>query len=48
MIDKTIHKFIRERAEYLCGYCHSPEEAGAALFEIDHIIPQSLGGSELL
>jgi hypothetical protein len=46
MIDKTIRKLIRERAKYLCEYCHSPEEASAALFEIDHIIPQSLGGSD--
>jgi 5-methylcytosine-specific restriction endonuclease McrA len=46
MIDKNIRQFIRERAKYLCEYCHSPEEASAALFEIDHILPQSLGGSD--
>jgi hypothetical protein len=48
MIDKNIRQLIRERAKYLCEYCHSPEEASAALFEIDHIIPQSLGGFDAL
>jgi hypothetical protein len=43
MIDRTVRNLIRERAKYLCEYCHSPEEASAALFEIDHIVPQSLG-----
>lgn len=33
MIDKNIRQLIRERAKYLCEYCHSPEEASAALFE---------------
>jgi hypothetical protein len=48
MIDKNIRQLIRERAKYLCEYCHSPEEASAALFEIDHIILQSLGGFDAL
>ncbi|PZV08039.1 MAG: HNH endonuclease [Leptolyngbya sp.] len=37
---------IRERASYLCEYCHSPERLSANRFTIDHIIPQSLGGSD--
>ena len=37
---------IRERAGYLCEYCHSPERLSANRFTIDHIIPQSLGGSD--
>jgi len=48
MIDKNIRQLIRERAKYLCEYFHSPEEASAALFEIDHIITQSLGGFDAL
>ena len=39
-------KLVRERAKFLCEYCHSSEEASAALFSIDHIIPQFLGGSD--
>ncbi|MBD2580165.1 HNH endonuclease [Oscillatoria sp. FACHB-1406] len=37
---------IRQRAAFLCEYCHSSEEASASLFTIDHLIPQSLGGAD--
>ena len=46
-VNDATRKLIRERAKYLCEYCHSSEEASAALFAIDHITPQSLGGSEV-
>ena len=45
-VNDATRKLIRERAKYLCEYCHSSEEASAALFAIDHITPQSLGGSD--
>lgn len=45
-VNETTRKLVRERANYLCEYCHSSEEASAALFAIDHIVPQSLGGSD--
>jgi HNH endonuclease len=35
---------IRQRANFLCEYCHSSEEASTSLFTLDHLIPQSLGG----
>lgn len=41
-------ELIRKRANYLCEYCHSPEKISATRFTIDHIIPQSLGGSDAL
>jgi hypothetical protein len=41
-------QFVRQRANYLCEYCHSSEEASAALFAIDHILPRSLNGSDEL
>lgn len=44
-ISNTTKKLVRKRAKYLCEYCHSSEEAGAALFEIDHITPQSFPNS---
>jgi 5-methylcytosine-specific restriction endonuclease McrA len=44
-INNTTRKLVRKRAKYLCEYCHSSEEAGAALFEIDHITPQSFPNS---
>jgi hypothetical protein len=45
-VNDATRKLVRERAKYLCEYCHSSEEASAALFAIDHITPQSLGGSD--
>lgn len=44
-VNDATRKFVRVRAKYLCEYCDSNEEASAALFAIDHIIPQSLPGS---
>ena len=37
IIPKGIRQQVRERANYLCEYCHSSEEASAARLEIDHI-----------
>jgi HNH endonuclease len=37
---------IRQRANFLCEYCHSSEEASTALFTLDHLYPQSLGGTD--
>ncbi|MFE4105996.1 HNH endonuclease [Almyronema epifaneia] len=45
-ISKEIRIQVRERAKYLCEYCHSSEEASAARFEIDHIQPRSRGGAD--
>jgi hypothetical protein len=47
-ISKEIRQQVRQRANYLCEYCYSSEEASAARFEIDHIQPRSLGGSDAL
>jgi 5-methylcytosine-specific restriction endonuclease McrA len=44
-VNDETRKLVRKRAKFLCEYCHSLEEASAALFAIDHIIPQSLPGS---
>ncbi|MEM6500649.1 MAG: HNH endonuclease [Cyanobacteria bacterium P01_C01_bin.89] len=45
-ISPEIRQLVRDRAKYLCEYCHSLEEASAARFEIDHIQPRSRGGSD--
>ncbi|MEJ6486774.1 HNH endonuclease [Nostoc punctiforme UO1] len=45
-VNDATKKLVRQRAKFLCEYCHSSEEASAALFSIDHIIPQSLKGSD--
>ena len=45
-ISNEVRQAIRIRAKYLCEYCHSPERLSANRFTVDHIIPQSLGGSD--
>lgn len=44
-ISEAKRQAIRERAEFLCEYCHSSERLSASRFTIDHVIPVSLGGS---
>jgi 5-methylcytosine-specific restriction endonuclease McrA len=45
-ISETTKQSVRERAKYLCEYCHSLELLSANRFTIDHIVPRSLGGSD--
>ncbi|MBA3920900.1 MAG: HNH endonuclease [Nostocaceae cyanobacterium] len=45
-ISNTTRQAVRERANYLCEYCHSPERLSANRFTVDHIIPRSLEGSD--
>jgi hypothetical protein len=46
-ISPANRQLIRQRANFLCEYCHSSEEASASLFTFDHLIPQSLGGADV-
>ncbi|MDM9380564.1 HNH endonuclease [Chlorogloeopsis sp. ULAP01] len=39
MVSNSTRKLVRQRARFLCEYCHSPEY-------LSHIQPQSLGGSD--
>ncbi|MEH1768194.1 MAG: HNH endonuclease signature motif containing protein [Nostoc sp.] len=45
-VKDATRQFVRERAKYLCEYCHSPERSSSDRFTIDHLVPQSLGGSD--
>jgi HNH endonuclease len=45
-INDAIKKTVREREEYLCEYCHSPERLSANRFTVNHVIPRSLEGSD--
>jgi 5-methylcytosine-specific restriction endonuclease McrA len=47
-INEAVKQSVRERANYLCEYCHSLELLSANRFTIDHIVPRSLGGSDEL
>jgi hypothetical protein len=40
-----LHPIIAERALYRCEYCHAPELASNLEWEVEHIEPQSQGGS---
>jgi hypothetical protein len=39
---------VRKRAHYLCEYCHSSERLSPSRFTMEHIVPQSLDGSDSL
>ena len=39
---------VHQRAQFLCEYCHSSEEASTSQFTIDHLQPRSLGGLDEL
>ncbi len=47
-INKVVRQLVRERANSLCEYCHSPEWSSADLFTLEHLLPQSKGGSDEL
>ncbi|MEB3340943.1 HNH endonuclease signature motif containing protein [Okeania sp.] len=45
--EKTIEK-VRQRANYLCEYCHASEKWQYVKFTVDHIIPLNKAGSNLI
>lgn len=46
-VPTAVHQAVRERANGRCEYCHSPEWACAARFTLDHLLPRSLGGTDV-
>lgn len=45
-IPETIQQQVRDRASYLCEYCHASEQWQYVKFTVDHILPISLGGTD--
>jgi len=45
-INSLTRQLVRQRANYLCEYCHSSEEGSTTRFTIDHGQPRSLAGSD--
>jgi HNH endonuclease len=45
-IPKALFQLVRQRAQFRCEYCHYPELLSSAPLSIDHLQPQSLGGSD--
>jgi 5-methylcytosine-specific restriction endonuclease McrA len=43
-VPASLRERVAAQARYRCGYCLTPEAVVGTPMEIDHIIPQSLGG----
>lgn len=43
-IPKALRERVEEQAQHRCGYCLSQEEVIGAPMEIDHLLPEALGG----
>lgn len=43
-IPKDLRERVAQQARYRCGYCLSAEAIVGAPMEIDHLVPQALGG----
>lgn len=41
-IPAAVQQRIRERANYLCEYCHTSEHFQAVRFTIDHVLPKAV------
>ncbi len=47
-MDESLARKVRERAGYICEYCHVPQSYRLLPFEIDHIIAVQHGGKTIL
>lgn len=41
----SLQKQVRQRARFLCEYCHTAEQWQYVPFTVDHVIPLKLGGT---
>jgi hypothetical protein len=44
-IGKSVRRRVAEAAGYRCGYCLTSQAIVGPLLEIDHLLPEALGGS---
>jgi HNH endonuclease len=44
IISESVQAQVRQRAVYLCEYCHASEQWQYVRFTVDHVMPLSLGG----
>jgi 5-methylcytosine-specific restriction endonuclease McrA len=42
-IPKLIQEQVRQRARFLCEYCHASEQWQYVSFTVDHVIPLNQG-----
>jgi HNH endonuclease len=40
----ALRRRVAVQAQHRCGYCLTPEELTGAAMEVEHIIPEALGG----
>jgi hypothetical protein len=45
-VPPATRQVVRERAQRRCEYCHADERWQFVRFTIDHVLPQSVGGSD--
>ncbi|HIE55026.1 MAG TPA: HNH endonuclease [Chromatiaceae bacterium] len=45
-ISNAIRQKVRQRANFLCEYCHTAEQWQYVPFTVDHVIPLSQGGED--
>lgn len=45
-VSASNRRVVRERAQLHCEYCHADERWQFIRFTIDHVLPQSAGGSD--
>jgi HNH endonuclease len=45
-ISESVQVQVRQRARYLCEYCHASEQWQYVRFTVDHVMPLSLGGMD--
>jgi hypothetical protein len=43
-ISRELRQYVAENAKYRCGYCQTQEAVIGMALEIEHIIPEALGG----
>ena len=47
-VSQAMRRVVRERAQRRCEYCHADERWQFVRFTLDHVLPQSAGGSDTL
>ncbi|MBD2303181.1 HNH endonuclease [Nostoc sp. FACHB-190] len=47
-ISEATQNQVRQRAKFLCEYCHASEQWQYVFFTVDHVIPLTKGGANLI
>jgi len=42
----AVQQQVRQRAKFLCEYCHTSEKWQYVLFTVDHVVPLRAGGAD--